>query len=88
MVDVDVRVQALATNADVPVSAIQAIADKARHNLRRLESCAYHEFEQDPHTAILRSISHQAYVCRHCGGSIDWEAHRWFIAGRKPKPDR
>ena len=59
---------------------------QVKENHTRLESCPYHEFEQSKKTAMLRSLTHQRYVCIHCGGEIDHQAYMWHERGRRPKP--
>ena len=59
---------------------------KVKENHARLEACEYHEFEQSKQTAMLRSLTHQRYVCRNCGGEVDHLAYLWHERGRRPRP--
>ena len=62
------------------------IWEQVKANNARLESCPYHEFEQSPQTAVLRSLTHQKYVCKHCKGEVDHQQYSWHEKGRRPKP--
>lgn len=63
-----------------------ALAEQVKANSARLHACRYHEFEQSPSTAPLRSLTHQRYVCKNCGGEIRYHEWRWHEDGRRPKP--
>ena len=66
--------------------SVKELWAQVKENHARLESCPYHEFEQSKKTAMLRSLTHQRYVCIHCEGEIDHQAYMWHERGRRPKP--
>ena len=66
--------------------SVKELWAQVKENHARLESCPYHEFKQSKKTAMLRSLTHQRYVCIHCGGEIDHQAYMWHERGRRPKP--
>ena len=66
--------------------SVKELWAQVKENHARLESCPYHEFEQSKKTAMLRSLTHQRYVCIHCGGEIDHQAYMWHERGRRPRP--
>lgn len=65
---------------------VRSLWEQVKANSAKLESCPYHEFIQSPQTAPLRSLTHQKYICTHCGGEIDRQAYHWHEQGRRPKP--
>ena len=70
----------------IPKDEVKTLMQQVQENHRKLESCSYHEFEQSGQTSMLRSLTHQKYICRHCGGEIDYQRWRWHELGRRPKP--
>jgi hypothetical protein len=66
--------------------AVVEIWEQVKANNAKLEDCPYHEFEQSPQTAVLRSLTHQKYVCKHCGGEVNYQQYSWHEKGRRPKP--
>lgn len=67
-------------------SEVKELWEQVRANSAKLESCRYHEFEQSPQTAPLRSLTHQKYVCIHCKGEVNYQQYTWHEKGRRPKP--
>lgn len=57
---------------------------KANH--ARLASCAYHEFELIPQEGVVTARIRDKYLCKHCGGTVDANAHHWHEQGRRQKP--
>lgn len=65
---------------------VLGILEQVKANNAKLNACPWHEFEQSAQTAPLRSLTHQKYVCRHCGGEIDASAYYWHEQGRRARP--
>lgn len=64
---------------------IRAIAEQVKANQAKLDACPWHEFERSTATGMLRSVTHQRYVCRNCGGEVDHHAHYWHELGRRQR---
>lgn len=79
-------VTALSSLTCLPSDEIIAIAHQIEENQRKLDSCLYHEFNPSKPPAVLRSLSHQKYICRHCGGEVDYARYHWHELGRRQKP--
>ena len=59
------------------------IARKVQANHKRLNGCAYHDFELCKPSV---SASHTRYRCTHCGGEVSGHDYKWHQDGRRPKP--
>lgn len=70
----------------IPRGEMLELWAQVKVNQAQLNSCAWHEFEQSPRTAMMRSVTHQKYVCRHCCGVIDHHAWYWHEQGRRSRP--
>jgi len=68
----------------LPRTEMLALAEQVRENVRKLDSCPWHDFEPIPGAP---SPMRQRYRCRHCGGEINASAYRWHERGRRPRPD-
>jgi len=68
------------------IAEVKSVIEQVQENNRKLNSCSYHEFEQSGQTSMLRSLTHQKYICRHCGGEVDYHKWRWHELGRRQKP--
>ncbi|KVN83498.1 hypothetical protein [Burkholderia ubonensis] len=77
-------IEALSRVSDLSTDEVQAIAEQARANVRRLEACADHAFEPIGSESLLR----QRYRCTHCSGELDAHAHRWYMRGREHEAKR
>lgn len=78
-------VGALSEISGLSKDEVVSIFDQVQANNRKLEACVYHEFEQSQKTSMLRSITHQKYVCKNCGGEVSHQQWRWHEIGRNSK---
>lgn len=65
---------------------VKELWEEVQANNAKLNACLYHEFEQSPKTAMLRSLTHQKYICKHCGGEVNYHAYLWHQTGRRARP--
>ena len=77
--------KALAKLTGRPIAEIKGVWEKVKENEKKLSECPYHEFEQSPYTATMRSLTSQRYVCKHCGGEVGWSEYHWHEIGRRAK---
>jgi hypothetical protein len=77
-------IQALSRVSGLSKEEVQAIAEQARANVRRLDACADHTFEPIGRESLLR----QRYRCKHCSGEVDAHAHTWYMRGRAHEAKR
>lgn len=66
----------------MPEGEVKSLIQRVQENQHKLEACLYHEFEQSKQTSPLRSITHQKYVCRNCGGEVSHQQWCWHEIGR------
>jgi hypothetical protein len=77
-------IEALSRVSGLSKEEVQAIAEKARANVRRLDACTNHAFEPIGPESLLR----QRYRCKHCGGEVDSHAYTWYMRGRADEAKR
>ncbi len=64
--------------------SIMASVLRVKENLRKLNSCSYHEFSLMP--GFKETDFKRRYSCRHCGGTVDESAYSWHEKGRRERP--
>lgn len=79
-------VTAMAEMTGLSTDDIRAIAEQAKANQTKLDSCAYHEFSIAIE-CLGKPIIKARYRCKHCNGEVDAVRYRWHELGRRPRPD-
>lgn len=69
-------IDVLAGISGLSKEAVKEIAEEAKANVARLNSCSRHDFQP-----VGRRAFADDYVCQHCQGKVNSSSFRWYSDG-------